>query len=190
MSRLEGEAKPFLQPMLIGEKYTLSPMDQAIIAAWGVKTAMVLEGINKSDQCFYSQAEREAFRALSVIPQRTSVWLATSADPSYFFTTKNRHLSSTGATEGSGVSITIVLAHLVLQVLTINVLPNVGLDTRVTGSVKCGPWDKVAVQIWPHQEQIDWPLPLGLNGKSGLDLFADRFNVAALPDDEIELINV
>jgi len=43
MSRLEAAAKPLLSPMIRGEVSTLSPSDQRTIAAWAVKTAIVLQ---------------------------------------------------------------------------------------------------------------------------------------------------
>jgi hypothetical protein len=123
MSQLEVQARRFLQPMLIGDRCGLDMASQTTIAVWSLKTAMVLEALDQPHQRAYSQLEREQLRTLSAIPWRTSVWLATSIDPSYFMSTKNRHLDAENTKNISGVSITMAFAHVVLQVFTIRVPP-------------------------------------------------------------------
>ncbi len=123
MSQLEVQAQRFLQPMLIGDRCGLDMAGQTTVAVWSLKTAMVLEALDQPHQRAYSQLEREQLRTLSAIPWRTSVWLATSVDPSYFVSTKNRHLDAENAKNISGVSITMAFAHVVLQVFTIRVPP-------------------------------------------------------------------
>ncbi len=48
MSDLEGAAKPLLTPMLTGRSIVLSPSDQATIALWAVKTALMHQWTNPS----------------------------------------------------------------------------------------------------------------------------------------------
>jgi hypothetical protein len=177
MSELENRTKPFLQPLLMGERSQLDAGAQATVAMWAVKTAMVLEALDTHDRHGFTPAERERLRSISEIPWRTSVWLAASVDPALFLSTKNRHLGVANSWI-SGVSITVALAHAVLQVLRIMVPDDVGPQTVVTTSVKPAPWDRATVQIWPPTRTalINWPPPMGLNGEDGLNLLAGRFS--------------
>jgi hypothetical protein len=191
MSKLESQTKIFLQPLLIGEKSVLDISGQTTIALWSLKTAMVLEALDQPQKRLYTQQEREQLRKLSMIPWRTSVWLATSVDQSLFLSSKNSHMQAEDTNNISGVSITIALSHVVIQVLTIRVPPKVGTLTRVTTNVRRGPWDQATVQIWPAQSvQACWPPPLGLNSEEGLNAIAERFSTATLNENEIDTIIV
>lgn len=190
MSQLESQAKPFLQPLLMGENCYLDMSGQATVALWSMKTAMVLEALDQPEQRAYTQLERDRLRTLSAIPWRTSVWLAASVDRSFFLSSKNRHLGE-GPNPIPGVSITIAFAHAVLQVLTIRVPEDVGPKTIVTTGVRRGPWDRASLRIWPDQSvQLQWPPPVGLNGESGLDAFAERFSTTMLDENSVDSLAV
>ena len=90
----------------------------------------------------------------------------------------------------SGVSITMMFAHVVLQVLTIRVPNDVGPSTRITMDIRKGRWPEATVQIWPTQSRAVWPPPMGLNGESGLNLFAERFSTTSVGEDEIESLEI
>lgn len=191
MSQLESKAKLFLQPLLMGESRSLYMDGQTTIALWSLKTAMVMEALDQPQQRAYAPREREQLRVLSVIPWRTSVWLATSADPSFFLSRKNRHLIADDANNISGVSITMAFGHLALQVLTIRVPPEVGPNTRVTTNVQRGPWDQATVQIWPARSMpVTWPPPMGMNSEAGIDALAERFSTAANDEGAIDSLTV
>jgi len=191
MSELESLSKPFLQPLLMGERSMLDTAGQATLTLWAVKTAMVLEALDTHDKHGYTPIERERLRSISEIPWRTSVWLAASVDPAVFLSTKNRHLGVASMIRISGVSITIVLAHAVVQVLRIRVPDDVGPYTIVTTNVKQGPWDRATVQIWPTRTaMIDWPPPMGLNGEDGLNVLAERFSTTAQDSGPLDTIVV
>ena len=190
MSQLESHAKPFLQPLLMGEDCSLDTSVQAIVALWCMKTAMVLEALDKPERRAYTQHERERLRTGSAIPWRTSMWLAASVDQSFFLSGKNRHLG-VASNPIPSVSITMAFAHAVLQVLTIRVPADVGPKTIVTTGVRRGPWDQATVRIWPDQSvKVRWPPAVGLNGESGLDALAERFNTTALNDQSIDSLAV
>ncbi len=191
MSTLESQTKNYFQPLLMGESLRLDTSGQTTIALWSLKTAMVLEALDQPQQRVYTQREREQLRRLSAIPWRTSIWLATSVDRSLFLSSKNRHMRAEDANDISGVSITMAFAHVVVQVLTIRVPPEVGPTMRVTTDVRCGPWDQATIQIWPLQsEQASWPPPLGLNSEAGLNALAERFSTAILDENEIDSLIV
>ncbi len=190
MSQLESQAKPFLQPLLMGEHCFLDMSGQATIALWSMKTAMVLEALDEPEQRAYTQIERERLRTMSAIPWRTSVWLAASVDRSFFLSSKSRH-SGEGPNPMSGVSITVAFAHVVLQVLTIRLPEAVAPKTNVTTAVRHGPWDRATHQIWPNQRvQLRWPPPVGLNGGAGLDSFAERFSTTMLNEGLVDSLAI
>jgi hypothetical protein len=191
MSQLESQAKHFLQPLLIGEHCSLDISGKTTVALWSLKTSMVLEALDQPSKRAYTQQEREQLRTQCAIPWRTSVWLASSINPSIFLSCKNRHLNADDEKNISGVSITMAFAHLVLQVLTIRVPPDVGPTTQVTTNVRRGPWDQATVQIWPAKPiQTEWPPQLGLNSEWGIDALADRFSAALLDENELTVLAV
>jgi hypothetical protein len=190
MSQLESQTKPLLQPLLMGEHSSLDPADQAILALWCMKPAMVLEALDKPELRAYTQRERERLRTVSAIPWRTAMWLAGSVDQSFFLSGKNRHLGE-ASNPIPGSSITMVFAHVALQVLTIRVPADVGPKTLVTTAVRSGPWDRSTVKIWPGQSaKIDWPPAVGLNGELGLNALAERFSTTALDEESIDSLAV
>lgn len=191
MSQLENRAKPILQPLLEGRRCGLDIADQTTIALWTLKTAMVLEGLDPAERRVYTQVEREHLRALSAIPVRTSVWICKAVDPSYFMSTKNRHLAHQDVASPSGASITLAFSHVVLQAFTIRVPANVGPATRVTVDVRRGPWEITTVRVWPAQTStVSWPPVMGLNGEAGLDSLAERFNTSAQDKDTLDSMAV
>jgi hypothetical protein len=167
----------------------LNIVGQTVIATWAVKTAMVLEGMDPTEKHAYSQLQRERLRLRETIPWRTSVWLAASAEPDWFMSTKNRHLGEEPAGI-SGVSITMGFAHAVLQVLTIRVPEVVGPDTQVTTGVRQGPWSQLTVRVWPPTAAAHWPPAMGLSGEAGLDALAERFRTTDASVSEIEPLTV
>lgn len=179
MSRLEGDTIPYLQPLLDGKAHSISPNAQASIALWAVKTAMIVEMLEGDDRCDYKKTERRQLSLLSAIPERTRVWVAPTTDPSTLLATKTRHEAG-GPAPISAVVTTISLAHVALQVFSLRDAPPIPSDTQVTVSIRRGPWEDLAVQVWPPEEtSLGWPTKLGLNGEVGLDEFAGRFSVAA-----------
>ena len=191
MSRLESQSQPTLQPLLSGQSHSLTSGEQATVALWAVKTAMVLEGLGPIDQRVYTEQERAQLRLLSVIPERTSVWLAVSVDKAVFMSTKTRHFNESPTDDPSAVCTTIGLSHLVLQVLTLRVPPDVSAATRITTSVRTGPWQDATLQVWPlSSTTILWPPSVGLDGEIGLDALGYRFMVAGLPDGEVQSLAI
>jgi hypothetical protein len=190
MSRLENDARPFIEPMLRGERQTLDIAGQGVTALWIVKTAMVMEAQDKEDARAYSQIERRQLSQLSTIPRRSAIWLTVCTDPSIFLGTKNRHI---GPASGDflGSSTTMSFAHLSMQTLRMQVPASVGPATNVNVSVRRGDWSEATLQIWPpRQTRIDWPPRAGLNGDVGLTLFADRFSVTGAAPESIEMLAV
>jgi len=191
MSDLESQTKIYLQPLLMGEKCVLDITGQMTIALWSLKTAMVLEALDPPQKRIYTQQEREHLQKLSVIPWRTSIWLATSVDKSLFLNTKNRHMRTEDINDISGASITMAFSHVAIQIFTIRVPSDVGPSTHVTANVRRGPWDQATIQIWPIQPSpVVWPPALALNSEAGLDALAERFSTTILNENDVELLSV
>jgi hypothetical protein len=191
MSDLESQTKIYLQPLLMGEKCVLDISGQTTIALWSLKTAMVIEALDPPQQRMYTQQEHEQLQKLSVIPWRTSVWLAASVDQSLFLSTKNRHMGKGDTNDISGVSITMAFSHVVIQVFTIRVPPEVGPSTCVKTNVRRGPWEQATIQIWPAKPApVMWPPPLALNSEVGLDALAERFSTTILDENDVESLIV
>jgi hypothetical protein len=84
MSRLEEAASQIVEPLI---ESLIEPRKQEIdakllpaLAAWSVKTAMVLESLTPTLSPFYSASDREQLRLMHKISQRTYVWLAACAE--------------------------------------------------------------------------------------------------------------
>ena len=61
MSRLEGVVKTIITPMIQGQAMRLLTLsDQRAIARWAVKTAMVIEYMQKPEQRYFTQTERSS----------------------------------------------------------------------------------------------------------------------------------
>jgi hypothetical protein len=191
MSRLESYAKPFLQPLLVGKPTVLDYVGQSLVSGWAVKTAMVIEGLEFASQGRYSREERKTFGAFTVVPPRTAIWLASLADGTHFYSAKRLHLDRVTGTRFTAMVITIGLAKLALQVLTMRVPHEVDDRTRVTTSIKRGLWDESTVRIWPaHTLAVTWPPSLDLNGEMDLDEFADRFGIAGMQRTDLQDVAV
>lgn len=182
MSDLENEVKPLLLPMIEGRTVRLQRTEQALIAVWAAKTAMVLEAIDPAHMRAYQRAECAALRTLNAVPYRTSVWLAKSIDPDCLFSAKTRHLDGDATGAIKGTSTTIGFGHFVAQVFTIRLPDTVRATDGVSAHARVGPWNEVTRQVWPTRASVSWPSAMGLNGELGLDALADRFTVSGMPD--------
>jgi len=181
MSRLEAQAKPYLQPLLMGQPRSLNIVAQATIALWSLKTAMVLEALDDEHKRIYTPKQCEQLRSLSFIPWRSSVWLAKSAAGTFFMSVKNRHLGDCGPESPSGASTTMAFASLAIQVLTIRLPEDVSQSTRITANVRVGPWTQNCVQIWPIQTpDTQWPPPSCLDGETALNALSERFSTSSI----------
>jgi hypothetical protein len=190
MSDLENRVKPLLEPMLDGKRTILDFAAQTTIAVWGMKVAMVLECIDASEGARFTGQERMRLRTLSVIPSRTSAWLAASAQPYFMFSARTEHRASI-PTNATGFATTVVFGHVALQYFTIRLTPPVPEDARVTVDVRAGPWAEVTIPIWPvSRDFITWPPEMGLNEEEGLNRLAERFSASRADSTEIHRLAV
>jgi hypothetical protein len=191
MSDLENETKPWLEPMLRGERTLLDLTSQARLTLWLVKTAMVLEAIDPLPLRGYTDAECSALRTVSAVPYRTSVWVSFATDSTFLFSSKTRHLADETTARITGIATTLGFGHFAAQVFTIRVPDHVAGTMSVTANARRGPWDQATVRIWPNQAATEpWPPAVGLDGEAGLDALATRFSVSDASETEVAALAV
>ena len=183
MSDIEGENKPHMRAMMNDELTVLTPTQQRSLTRWSVLKAMVIDGSSKSRTPFYSESERTSMKpSSSFIPVGTLAWIGR-------LSTKQLY---TGLTDTfgeinhvpkafHGCVVTIVVGHLVIQVVTMHVLPM--FATNVIHPVyKPGAWNINLVDIWPVFGSAGWPPTLSFTLK-GADSIAALVNRCRIGDD-------
>ncbi len=181
MSRLEDAASRIIEPLFEHQQQTISARSLPILAAWAVKTAMVLEGLDPAQPRLYSDSERIQLRLTHAIPQRACVWLAACVEQNTIYA-EAEYLYGMKRSPGlRGVATTMAFGSVAIQVLALRVPASVRDFTKVTIQLREGPWEEVLVPIWPvHQGNLTWPPRQGLLGESGLKALADRFSPAVV----------
>ena len=146
MSQLEAQAKPLLEPMFDGKPMTLGPDEQPVLAAWTVKTLMMLD-LWRPDPEAFSPAHHQQLRS-GTPPLDAAVLLAFVDGPT-------RHAFYAYALLGQQPT--------ELHRLTMNVGRYVG-QVRLLAAGAAVQYGSVAkrstVQVWPlGTDPVDWPPP-------------------------------
>jgi hypothetical protein len=167
MSELETASKPSLGAMIMDKSMFLDSPQQWTIAAWAVKTAMVLDAairpISGRSFTFYSEAECHNLRESWELPVRTMVWLG--------------RFLGTGLGAWSSVLLgtfpddsgkypmraaTFLMGSLAIQVLSARAPAKYG-HAAVGVSPTQGPCNEILVTAWPFIGRIYWPPVLAFN---------------------------
>ncbi len=184
MSALESDSKPTIERLLTGSGiFRLHPAQQAIVARWAVKTAMVFETTAppppKSKGHFYPQDECEQLRLNSAIPPRTIVWLGQFSGVGLWESgTHIWHNGEIGECATHGQVVTIVLDHLAIQVFTVHVLTkNSSVTPNIPQREAPCDWSQLTVPIWPVAGSISWPpfRSFSADGPLSIGLLVTRF---------------
>jgi hypothetical protein len=167
MSDIEGENKPHMLAMMNDKPAVLRPAQQKLLTRWAVLKAMVLDGgYPKYRIPFYSESERHGMKPPSrFIPVGTLAWIGR-------LSVKGFHA---GVTDTSGkindipeafhtCITTIIVGHLVIQVLTMHVLPMFA-TTRIRPGCYPGAWDVNLLEVWPADGDKCWPPPFSFEMK-------------------------
>lgn len=179
MSRLEETASLIIEPLFEQQRHTVDARSLPTLAAWAVKTAMVLENVSDQPR-FYSDSERAQLRLTNTIPRRACVWLVACVEQDTIYAEAKYLFGGDKSPELYGVSTTMAFGLLAIQVLALRVPAWIPADTEVTIQSHEGPWNEVLVPVWPvHQANLTWPPRQGLLGESGLEVLANRFISAA-----------
>jgi hypothetical protein len=144
MSQLEVRAKPLLEPMFDGKPVTLEQDEQAVVAAWVVKTLIMLDLWRPKPNAFSPSHHQQLYR-LGAAPLDTAVLLALVDRP-----TQHTFYALPGKQPGELHRLTMNVGCLVAQVRLVNAA-GVGYGWEAKRS---------SVQIWPRAAgSLDWPPP-------------------------------
>src|SRR5712692_317276 len=159
MSNLETAIKPILEPLMRDKSTNLDASQQEAIAAWSLKTAMVLDSTTRSvRRLFYTQNEREELKTSRTISFSTMVWLgryigqrvigANSLDTSY-------KLPDSAVCQGRIT--TLHLGCLLTQVMTVHVAPRRAKEIIGINPSE-GAWEHFLITVWPTSGcSVYWP---------------------------------
>jgi hypothetical protein len=154
----------------------LGRTQQGLLAAWGVKTAMVFECTDPTGAWFYTKAERVHLRTSLSPPLGTLIWLGRHERSNLTFCEARKLFGPRPENDpvlSEGYVITVAVARLVMQILTIR--RHAEHEGRFAWvRAKPGPWSQSLVQIWPSQPSIHWP-PASSFSEPALDELSQRF---------------
>src|SRR6202035_5544711 len=169
MHRLEETASRIIEPLFEQRQHSIDARSLPTLAAWAVKTAMVLENVSPDRPRFYSDSERTQLRLTNTIPRRACVWLVACVEQDTIYA-EAKYLFGGDRSPGlCGVVTTMAFGLLAIQVLALRVPTGTPADVEVTIQSSEGPWDEVLAPVWPvHQINLTWPPRQGLLGESGL----------------------
>lgn len=180
MRQLESAAKPILVPLMKGERVTLTPDDQLLIARWFAKTVIIHEFLDKGPY-FFQPYERKALESSLDLPAPTLFFLAQYAGPKPV-TTHAIHIpliagqNSERATPVDGYAATFTIKQLAMQLFSLRVSPELPFEN--VSLFLPGNLSDMAVQIWPVIDPaLRWPPPYFLGDDDSLDFFKTRWTV-------------
>jgi hypothetical protein len=153
MNRLEMDARPLLTPLFHAEKIVLRPDDQAVIAAWAAKTALMLEFVTLPR---HRGADAQHYKDLAAqrrAPEKVHVWLARYEGPAHV---QFAHLPLDIADDATGPPphpngfvVALIIRRLVTYVMGHSHPQDLYIDIE-------GDAGKAVTQIWPKRN-ITWP---------------------------------
>jgi len=186
MSRLEDRGKPVITRLLDQVTCTLDVHDCQTLSLWAVKTSMVLESVNGPEHWLYTDLERTLMFKCGLMPPFTDVWIAQCVNfPSTYSisrilstaTRRDAHCQARAAVT------TLAFGILAIQVLKVVPLNTMSPETKITVEERPGPWDRLALQVWPIQpEPVRWPASVGVLDEYGLETLAQRFSPSGLAE--------
>lgn len=181
MSNLETKNQPYMRSMMHGHSIVLEPSQQKQLARWAVLKTIVLDAADRQRHPFYTAEERESLRPplASCLPG-TTIWLG-------YLSSRSFHMGATDLS-GSigevpkayrGSVTTVVLGHLVIQVLSVHVLPMFAGFRKLRWTYKPGKWDESLLMSWPVLGSISWPPLLSFveRGQNPIAALIDRFRI-------------
>jgi hypothetical protein len=181
MSNLESENIPIIGSMMQDNAIPLDGAQQALVAAWSVKTAMVsdsMKGRSAPNQ-FYNRHECANMRVSRAIPPQTLIWigridgmhLANFGTDFALFDPQKKRI-------GMGSVSTSVAGHFVTQVVTVHTeKENIEISSL---PCKMGNWNDSLLQIWPVQKSnVQWPPKASFTngGAHGIAYLMDRWKM-------------
>src|SRR5665213_1603107 len=167
MSRLEGLAKPILEPIILGRGATLRAIDQIVVGTWAVKTVIVLQSTFPEGVRFL-QTERQIVKEQSRPPTTTRVFIAGVLEPF-----AGLGYGEIGFLDGEDdlharyQFSTLQVGHLVVQVVR-DATPPEHIDSIKSVEVprELDVPSGVTISIFPPLPSIEWPPTRVLKGEA------------------------
>ena len=181
MSDLETGNQARMRTMMHGQRTVLNPTEQKLLARWAILKAMVIDAINPRRTSFYLECERTNFKPpLSAFPIGTSVWLARFSSFRGFHAGGTDIWQNVGEVPKAmrGCVTNIVVGHLIIQALTVHVLPMFA-NRGVIPECNPGAWDVSLLNIWPIFGELVWPpnVAFAVNGPNRLRDIINKWKV-------------
>ena len=179
MSDLEKLAAPVLTPLINGtKKSTIDRSQQAIIAAWTKKCAMIFDGMDGGG-VFYDQSDRFYFREHLKPLSHSVVWLGCyRGDNLRGYTRHGTRSDINSSVPWKAHIFTMAFGHLVLQSLAIKFLKAHEKPTVYRIPIK-GDWGTRTIELTQDQSdsmEMAWPPNLSFDDSEfSFDDFSDRF---------------
>jgi hypothetical protein len=185
MAQIEAAAKPVLIPLIHGEKVTLSPEEQAIIAIWFFKTTVMFDLHGKKLRpCYFDSDELRKLARLLACDGRYNFYLGEyRGKKDGFFQEDHLGVAFANANDEShqpigppvrAYSFTLLIKRLVLQILCLK------RPTDRSLTYYAPDFTPASVQLSRTGEVITWPPPFYFND-IGIDDFVFRWQHIVLP---------
>ena len=182
MSDIEGENKPHMLAMMNDKPTVLEPAQQKLLTRWAILKAMVLDGASPARRKpFYSESERRSMKpSLRSLPAGTHTWIGRLSAKSFHAGLQDS-FGKIGSIPNAfhGCVTTIIVGHLVIQVMTLRVLAMFGGMSLNVGC-KPGAWDVNLLEIWPVFGNKSWPPSLSFTADrtaNGIGHLVNRYRI-------------
>lgn len=182
MSDLEAQNIPLMGCLMQDVAIPLDASQQSSLAAWSTKFAMVFESVKgRKKSLFYERSECVKMRQNHTIPARTRIWIGRfSLNSIGAFGTDLGIVLHDTLKVGVGCATTIVVGHLVVQVLATHIFSEHGDKNIDDIPPKPGRWDEMLLTIWPvGSRPVIWPPPVTFTNSGGHSIakLMDRWRI-------------
>jgi hypothetical protein len=179
MSDLEVLNRPVIGALIHDLSFALDDSQQTNLAVWTMKTAMLLDAINRERPPFYDATERIQLRTQSAMPPGTVVWIARFSGSGFHVGGTDVWLDQGEVKKAAqGCVTTIIIGHLAIQSVTIHRLQAEHLGQPIESiNIKQGEWNRSTTQIWPVSGPVTWPPTLSFTrrGPRSIGALIDRW---------------
>jgi hypothetical protein len=182
MSDLEAQNIALIGCLMQDIATPLDALQQASLAAWTMKTAMVLDSVKgRKKSLFYERSECVAMRENHNVPQRNRIWTGQSSVSGLgAYRTDLAIVLPDMLKVGMGCATTIIVGHLAVQVLATHIFSE--HEDKNVGDIapKLGRWDEMLLPIWPiGSRPLMWPprVTFTARGEQSIARLMDRWRI-------------
>lgn len=179
MSQLQERVRPYLVPMLKGQKITLYKNGQTALCAWVSMMIAVAEYVNR-DKVAIPQSDRTFLRERRKPPSHWHIWIGAHRNQTYpiyshrilEFAEKGEEVPRRARANGQNTHATTICVGEYLLIYAMSSIPARNLVRKWKPPTPVRPY---LDQIWPiNGRAVTWPPAFGCSD-SGLKLLADDF---------------